>query len=279
MPDTPADHHLWMQLSRPLTPAEMDMPRTSQAPAGDAAASARLVLRYQPIWNVQQRAIGIHCAEPVPAAGQHWADGRGCGEIDRQILCQVLADAGGRHDVGSICLPVQFAGLATASPRNALLGACEAIPAGLRDLLVWEITGLPETVGETQLFSVVSAIQPYGRAIFLQRELEQAEFDVLAAIGIHSVGTDLRRAAGSETLCAGRLERFAERAHTLGLRCHVHGLASRSLSLTAIGAGFDYLAGPAIAGTVDMPWAVIPYDVESLLLRNVISAGAAPVGG
>jgi hypothetical protein len=262
----------------PETPARPDLrtgPRHASARAASDPAPAGLELGYQPIWNRPQQAISLHCAEPALPDGS--GASRPQDDIDRQVLSRVLDDvaAGGCRGAGSICVPVHFASLATAAPRAEQLRACERIPAGLSDLLVWEIIGLPETVGETTLFSVVSAIRPYGRAIFLRQALETPQFDAAAAVGIHSVGTDLRDAAGSESELLRRLHRFAERAHALGLRCHAHGLATRSLSLTALGAGFDYLAGPAIAGRSARPRGPLPYDVESLLLHP-FAAAAAP---
>lgn len=243
-------------------------------PGGPAALS----LGYQPIWNVQQKAISIYFGEPIPAEdGASAVDPEHVGRTDCQVLSRVLADiatATERQDMGSVCVPIHGATLANAGPRGELVALCDTIPAELRAQLVWEIVGLPDGIWENALFSVVSTIKPYGRAIFMRRALDQMEFDVPAAVGVHSVGIDLRDVVGSETDCAGRLKAFAESAHALGLRCHVHGLATSSMSLTAIGAGFDYVAGPAIFAGTEVPWGVLPYDTESLFQRDL---GAMPI--
>jgi len=242
-------------------------------PIGPAEPS----LAYQPIWNVRQKAISIYLGEPAPLhAGANATDPEDIGRADRQVLSRVLADiatAAKRQDMGSVCVPIHGATLANAGPRAELVALCATIPAELRSQLIWEIVGLPAGIWENALFSVVSTIKPYGRAIFMRRALDQTEFDVPAAVGVHSVGVDLRDVVGSETDRAGRMKVFAENAHALGLRCHVHGLATSSMSLTAIGAGFDYVAGPAISAGTKAPWGVLPYDAECLFRRDL---GATP---
>jgi hypothetical protein len=237
-----------------------------------------LPLRYQPIWNVQQKAISIYFGEPAAAAEVGaGANPERLGRADRELLRHVLVDidAAARHrDVGSVCVPVHYATLANAGSRGELLALCDTIPADLRVLLVWEIVGLPEAIWENALFPLVSTIKPYARAIFMRHALDQTDFDVPAAVGVHSVGIDLRDVVDSETDCVGRLEQFAKRAHALGLRCHIHGLVTSSMSLTAIGAGFDYVAGPAISGSIEAPWGVLPYDAESLIQHNLAGAPA-----
>jgi hypothetical protein len=258
--------------------------RTRHLSGADKAAVGRAdlpresPLRYQPIWNVQQKAISIYFGESA-APTDLGADGDperlGC--ADRELLRHALVDiaAAARHrDVGSVCVPLHYATLANAGPRGALLALCDTIPADLRVLLVWEIVAPPETIWENTLFPLVSTIKPYGRAIFMRHALDQTDFDVPAAVGVHSVGIDLRDVVDSETRCVGQLQQFAKRAHALGLRCHIHGLTTSSMSLTAIGAGFDYVAGPAICGSTEAPWGVLPYDAESLVQHNLAGAPA-----
>jgi hypothetical protein len=278
MPETPRHDDLRTRMRRPSSTGDAavvqhDLPQ--KLPLG-------LPLRYQPIWNVQQKAISIYLGEPAAAADVGTDVGAGAdperlGRADRELLRHALVDidAAARHrDVGSVCVPVHYATLANARPRGELLAICDAIPADLRVLLVWEIVGAPETIWENALFPLVSTIKPYARAIFMRQALDQTDFDVPAAVGIHSVGIDLRDVVDSETRCVGRLEQFAKRAHALGLRCHIHGLTTSSMSLTAIGAGFDYVAGPAISGSTEAPWGVLPYDAESLIRHNLAAAPA-----
>ena len=129
-------------------------------------------------------------------------------------------------------------------------------------------------ISERMLFSMVSTLRPYGRAIFLRSRLAEADFGIPAAVGVHSIGIDIAAIAEPEAEIASRLEKFAENAHRSGLRCHVHGLSTSSLSLAAVSSGFDYLAGDAIAPCADAPWGVQPFDAESLFLRRLATADA-----
>jgi hypothetical protein len=58
--------------------------------------------------------------------------------------------------------------------------------------------------------------------------------------------TDLSGTAGHEAQAMVLLAAFAEAARAQGLESCVYGLNSRALVLGAVGAGFRYVAGPAI---------------------------------
>ncbi len=177
-----------------------------------------------------------------------------------------------REGAGAVCLPAHPAILSDAAARSTFVAACETIAPALRSTLLWEICGAPGDISERMLFSMVSTLRPYGRAIFLRSRLAEADFDIPAAVGVHSIGIDIGTIAEPEAEIASRLEKFAENAHRSGLRCHVHGLPSSSLSLAAVSSGFDYLAGDAIAACAAAPWGVRPFDAESLFLRRLATA-------
>lgn len=243
--------------------------------AGDPPAPA---LRYRPIWNVQQKMMNLHLCEPAAPMAGH--DPAAAGRADRHLLAQVLRDmqggmepAGPERGAASVCLPVQHTTLTDPAARAAFLAACDSVPDGLRELLVWEIVGLPEDAGERSLFSMVSTLRPHGRAVFLRSRLDRAEFGIPAAVGVHSVGPDLAEAGAPESDAVRQLERFAECAHGAGLRCHAHGLATSSVTLAAFSCGFDYLAGTAICELRATPWQVRPFDAENLFLGRHLPGG------
>lgn len=246
--------------------------------------------RYQPIWNLHQKVMGTYLCEmmvkygagsvPSDAALPLDPDVTLLGRVDRLVLRRALADietAAQRRMVSAICVPVHFGVLAGASTRRDFIALCNTIRPEVRSLLVWEIIGVPGGVWENSLFSIVSTLKPFSRAVFMRRDFDQTDFEVSAAVGVHSVGLDPGRAGASETRLVPLLERFADRAHRAGLRCHVHGLTTGSLCLSAIGAGFDYMSGPAIAESTETPWGILPFDAESLFLHKFSNSfGSSP---
>jgi hypothetical protein len=254
-------------------------PKSSPPGRAEDARPFEPPLRYRPVWNVRQKVIGLYrCDRPVsPIGGAIEAgDPEAAGRADGMVLTQVLADIGqftAEHDIGSVCLPLHHATLTHAATRDAFVALCGAIPAALRGALVWEITDMPQDTCERSLFSIVSTIKPFARAIFVRSRLEESDFEIPAAVGVHSVGLDLGETAETETHILSLLGRFAETAHRAGLRCHVHGAATSSIALAAVSAGFDYLAGDAISGTVAAPGDIRPFDTENLFLNKQAGAG------
>lgn len=258
--------------ARPAAPAGASTPGSRGPVAGVAAPAAPL--RYRPIWNVRQKAIGLYLCEADGGGfdAASTAESTGCG-----LLRRMLADIDRttrREGAGAVCIPAHPAILSDAASRGAFVAACETIAPALRGTLLWEISCAPGDISERMLFSMVSTLKPYGRAIFLRSRLAETDFGIPAAVGVHSIGIDLGAIAEPEAEIAVRLEKFADNAHRSGLRCHVHGLPTSSLSLAAVSSGFDYLAGDAIAACADAPWGVQPFDAESLFLRRLATADA-----
>jgi hypothetical protein len=224
-------------------------------------------LRYRPIWNVQQKAIGMSAVEPAGGIGALAASGEAQGALLRRVLRDTEPVAN-RDGIPTICLPAHHAVLSAPAPRAGFVEICDGVGPERRAALLWEIVEAPDDVSERTLFSMVATLKPFGRAVFLRSRLAESEFDIPAAVGVHSIGVDLAMTATAESEIVPLLEKFADRAHRSGLRCHAHGLATSSLSLAAMSCGFDYLSGDAIAEVGRAPATVRPFDAESLFLRR-----------
>lgn len=261
----------------PVNDRESDLP----PPLSGAGLSGPTGLRlsYRPIWNVQQKAMAIHLCEPSPVPTRPNGPAAAA-RADCRLLRHAIADidrlsrrqGGGAAGVGSLSIPVHHATLTNPARRGAFAAQCDGISSELRALLVWEIAGTPPAAGERELFSMVSTLRPYGRAIFLRSRLGTTDFDIPAAVGVHSIGIDLGGVTESETQIAAQLEKFAENAHRAGLRCHVHGLTTSSMCLAAVSSGFHYLSGDAVCASAETPWGGLqPFDAEQLFLHRHVA--------
>jgi hypothetical protein len=254
-----------------------DRPGSAAVPAATGGRHAGIQtgmppLRYRPIWNVQQKAIAMSACEPAGDMGGQTASG----EVQCALLRHMLLNIGAstsRDGVPTICLPARHAVLSGTATRAAFVEICDGIAPERHATLLWEIAETPEDVGERTLFSMVATLKPFGRAVFLRSRLTEGEFDIPAAVGVHSIGIDLAETMAPESEIVLLLEKFADRAHRSGLRCHAHGLATSSLSLAAMSCGFDYLSGDAIAEAAPAPAPVRPFDAESLFLRTSVPRG------
>lgn len=241
--------------------------------------------RYWPIWSFQQKALGIyfcqmmvkHGSDSMPAetALLREPDLTLLGQLDRTVLRRAVVDleaAAQMQMASAVCVPVHFSALASAATRREFMSFCNSISPKIRSMLVWEIVDVPAGLWENSIFSIVSMLKPFSRAIFIRRAIDESDFGVLGAVGLHSVGLDLRCLANTETQILPLLNRFADRAHRSGLRCHVHGLTTSSLCLLAISAGFDYVSGPEVCESTETPWGILPFDAERLFLRKFASS-------
>ena len=257
--------------------------------SADGAWESRLPtdawFRYWPAWSYQQKALGVYfCqmmirygAEDVPAetAFPEEPDLALLGQHDRTVLRRAVADletAAQRRMTNIVCVPVHFSALASTATRRNFISLCNSIGPEIRAMLVWEIVNVPAGLWENSIFSIVSTLKPFSRAIFIRRGPDDSDFHVLKAAGLHSVGLDLQCLGRTETQVVPLLNRFAERARRAGLRCHVHGVTTSSLCLLAISAGFDYVSGPGVSEATEMPWGILPFDAERLFLPKFANA-------
>lgn len=272
-------------------PQNLPRQRSSQAcsPGDVAAMLARAeagapgapLLRFQPIWSVHQKAVGTYLCElvapgddgPFAAALAGDTEPALLARLDRLILRLSLAaiDAAASTEIsGAICIPVHYRALADTGLRQEFAALCAAITPEARSLVVWEMVGVPDGTLENPLYSMASIVKPHGRSLFIRCDLDSSDFEISAAIGVHSIGVDLRDTGMSETGVLQLLSKFAEQAHGVGLRCHAHGLRTSSLGLAAIANGFDYVSGAAVSDHTEMPWGILPYDAESLFLHKML---------
>jgi hypothetical protein len=99
------------------------------------------------------------------------------------------------------------------------------------------------------------------------------EIKYLKPSGVHAVGVDLGALSASESQVFEMLEQFAAKASHHGLKCYAHGLASMSLITAAVCAGYDHLAGQAIAKPVDSLQGIRPISIQTMYLKRFKNIG------
>jgi len=204
------------------------------------------------------------------------------GALDRLVLRKAVEDVHTlveerRRNV--VVVPVHHATLTGGTVRREYLAVCNAIAADLRPFIVFEIVDPIVGFIASHIPPAVSLLRPYGRAVLLRLDLDHPRFEDFLNVGIYSIGVEVADSALPEGELIRKLELFRARADRFGLRCHVHGVKSISLTTASVCAGFEYVAGDAVAGTIDRPGGVHPYDLERFYELNYpkLQSGAGAV--
>lgn len=248
------------------------MQQALSPPAASARPATVPVIVAEPVWNAAAQAI-VSCAlrqtlpsrpaEMSPALAAEIA----VGVIDRAI--QRLA--GGPPQI-ALHLPIPLPALALGAPRDRVLPALQRVPAGLRDLLVLEISEIPEGVSPGELSEAVSLLAPYARAVLGRAAAESVDPAAWSGCGLQGVSLDCRHLSTGDREALGKLTRFVESAQAVGGPCVAYGLRSRPLLMAAWAAGCTHLSGSAVSvNDLPGPGAVSfqPRDLFAAELRDL----------
>ena len=243
--------------------------------------SAEVVFRYQPLWHVPHQLInayecrvGLKCGSRVlygDALLPPDAEPAVVGALDRLVLRKAVEDVHTlveerRRNV--VVVPVHHGTLTGGTVRREYLAVCNAIASDLRPYIVFEIVDPIIGFIASHIPPAVSLLRPFSRAVLLRLNLDHPRFEDFLNVGLHSIGVDVADSTLPETELIRKLELFRARADRFGLRCHVHGTKSVSLTTASVCAGFEYVAGDAVAGTIDRPGGVHSYDIERFYEMN-----------
>ncbi len=236
---------------------------------------------YRPTWNVKRQAVsmfhlvaehhdgwGTPVPEPCGPAGRLVLDGMVARRVRDDLA--VLAAAGRKL---LLSFPVHFSSLADPRHRPQILGVLQQIPEAGRQLLVAEIVALPEGVPGLRLYEAVAALTPHVRVVNLRLPLVNPSLTALHGVRATAVGTELPAHIPSEAQVIKSLDVFVARAARSGLHTYLHNVRSLSLATAAIGAGFDYLDGDAIARTADEPGQMYRYNTADIYARLFAGSG------
>ena len=85
-------------------------------------------------------------------------------------------------------------------------------------------------------------------------------------MGISAVGADITYLTKSEFILMQQLARFQRAAEKAEVVTFLHGAQSRSLVAAAVGAGFHYVDGDAVAATLARPERIVPFQLADLYM-------------
>lgn len=159
----------------------------------------------------------------------------------RTILCQ----ADGRP-IGALHVPIAYDALTQSGPRTAVLADLKRHDLeGHSSRTLLELTHVPVAVPAVRLSELVGQLSPFVRTVMIRTEASSPP-PSWRHLGVPGLIYCLRPGM-SEKQALANLKGFSDATLRMGLVCGVDGIASRSLSIAAWGAGFSQLAGDFMA--------------------------------
>ncbi len=266
MEDMPIDSIAFEEASEP----DSERPIAACVVGQDDRLS-RLRFNYRPIWDTARCAIATYrCVvglanESLELAGgeadsaEHWLV-----QVDRAMQLQVIEDIKAliaQDQRLLLMMPVHFETLASWPRRQDYVSRLEALPTSSQQLVVSELMGTPMGVPLSRLVEMIAPLRRYCRAVAVHSPLAAVDFSPLKGAGAMAVGCDIRSQTGPELAIIRDMGLFERAAVKAGLASYVCGIQTRSLAAAALGAGFTYIAGDAVAELSPRPGSVVKFNI------------------
>jgi hypothetical protein len=230
---------------------------------------------YRPIWHQARNVVSAYLCTERPCASADEED-HGAAAPDANLLYRrdeaardrVLDDLDELRRSGQKCLfvlQVHFETLASAARRQAYAGAlARRLQESAATLLVIAIKGAPVGIPQSRLVDIIATLRPYSRGVLLRLPIDATEMGNLRGCGLTAVGCDIGDCSNPEYTVFQHMNRFSRAAEVAGLSTYLLGANTRSIVAAAVGAGFRYVGGDAVAGPVDRPDQLLEFRLADL---------------
>jgi len=260
---------------------------TEAAANGAAPAAAKtenvlggLSFAYRPMWDSGRNVVSAYrCTALLPSIDDGTApvdarivvgnEAAVIHRLDEAVRDQVLKDLDALirdNCTLLLSLPVHFETLGAIGRRRQFVEALgKSLDDRARKLLLIEIQSVPQGVPPARLIEIVAPLRPHCRAIMLQLPLETTDFTNVRGCGALAIGCDITDHRGPEFMLMQAMNRFARSiADKAGLPSYLHGANSLSMVTAALGAGFAYIDGDAVAKLIDHPRGLVDFRLADL---------------
>ena len=162
-----------------------------------------------------------------------------------------LVDMAVRKRVAVVVATVSFETMTNRATASAYLTNLQKIPSDLRNYLVIDVRRCPVGVPEGRLSEIVSPLRRLTRAVFVHVTSSQQPLAAIKGAGAFGAGLTLPAKGIGELGSPAFLGRFAAMARKLGLQAYALGVDTPEQAARCREAGFDYIAGRALAELSD----------------------------
>jgi len=252
-------------------------PRRAPPRGRDLLANFRAV--YRPIWDRSHNVVSAYlCAAQILSAdgasvlGDAEAlvedDVDECARLDGKLCRHVLRDLAALTREGRqllLTLPVHFETLSAAGRRRDYLAALgRDLPDGAGKYLMMEVAGVPAGAPQSRLIEITATLRRLCRGFMLSLPVDVADFANVKGCGAAAIGCDIAHISCSEAALMQYMNRFARAAEKAGIPSYLHGARSLSRVVVALGAGFNYIDGGAVASPIEHPRGIVDFRLDDL---------------
>lgn len=174
--------------------------------------------------------------------------------LDERTLMRArhgLVDMAMRKRVAVVVATVSFETMTNRATASAYLTDLQKIPSDLRNYLVIDVRRCPVGVPEGRLSEIVNPLRRMTRAVFVHVTSSQQPLAAIKGAGAFGAGLTLPAKGNGELGSPAFLGRFAAMARKLGLQAYALGVDTPEQAARCREAGFDYIAGRALAELSD----------------------------
>ncbi|MEQ8816536.1 MAG: hypothetical protein RLO51_26105 [Thalassobaculum sp.] len=174
--------------------------------------------------------------------------------VDKMTLMRArhgIVDMAFRKRIAVVATPVSFETMTTRSTATEYLELLQKIPSDLRNYLVVDVCRAPAGVPEGRLAEIISPLKRLTRAVFVHVGSAQQSLAALKGAGAFGAGISMPSKAGCDLGSPAFLGRFAASAHKLRMQAYALDVDTQEQATRCREAGFDYLAGRALAELSD----------------------------
>jgi hypothetical protein len=246
---------------------------TDRAPSAETQSAPDDRFWYQPIWHQARNVVSAYLCIDRPVAR---GEGEEAASSDADFIYQgdeaardrVLEDLDGLRRSGRkflLVVQVHFETLASAGRRRGYAGVLAGrVDENAAKLLVVEILDSPVGVPQSRLVEIIATLRPYFRGFLVRLPIDTSDMSNLRGCGLTAVGCEIGDCRGSEHAVLQQMNRFSRAAEVSGLSTYLLGADTRSVVAAAVGAGFRYVGGDAVAEPVDRPDQLVEFQLADL---------------
>lgn len=249
----------------------------SSKPSHDILAGVKFA--YRPMWDQARNVISTYlCVAQVPTSDIGGAMGDAdlvmghdtdeMAQLDDAVRLRVLDDLEEMMRDNRrllLTLPVHFETLGSVARRRHYLdGLKQRLTAESGKLLVIELTSVPIGVPQSRLVDLIVPLRQFCRGVMLRMPLETPDFTQVKGSGAAAIGCNVTSHPGPEVMLMQQMNRFNRTAEKAEVPTYMHGAQSLSQVTAAVGAGFAYIDGDAVAKLIDHPRRVADFRLTDL---------------
>lgn len=227
---------------------------------GDARLPSDMRISFRPLADAQTGVIVSMACVPFSRQGEWYAMLAGSkgsklfSELDCKALEAFQRECAKKPKMPFVC-PVHFNSISDLTNNVFLLQACGKLSADQKQQIIFELFDLPGKLSEAEVKGFVDKLKPYCKAVMIRTDLYGLKKNA-SALGILSLGVDLRTAGIPEATIAGPMSRFISQAREHKLKTVAFGTDAAGMLESARTAGFSMLGGEAVHAMVEDPAAV-----------------------